>query len=70
MTERRLKLFRRVAQLALRNIDELTAEQRADVYEGVAHILSGAESEAAKLAAFSLRESEQHQLKFRELLKS
>lgn len=65
-----IELMRRrmVAQRALREVELLSAAERAELYEAVALILPEAEAEEARLTAFTIRESEQQQLKFRALL--
>lgn len=69
MNDHKNELLRLVAKRATRGIDQLPPNERADVYEGVSLILTGDEAAAAKLAAFSIRESERHQLQFQEILR-
>lgn len=57
-----------VAARALRGAEELPVEERADLYAALALVLPEVEAGEARLTAFTLRESELQQLKFRDLL--
>lgn len=65
-----LNIRRFIAEAAVSRADQLSIGQRADLFDAVAEILDGEESEQARVAAWSLRESERHQLTLGNLLRS
>jgi hypothetical protein len=57
------KAIRRfIALAAIDRREELHGLDRADLYDAAASLLDGAEAEAARLAAFAIREAEKSQL--------
>lgn len=53
-----------IAARALRDVETLPANERADLFEGVSLIVEGDEADQARLVAFSIREAERCQLTF------
>jgi len=65
------KMKRFIAEAALARANELPALQRADLFETIAKtLLSGAAATEANLAAFTIRETERHQLTLAQILGS
>ena len=67
------ELMLTVIQRALAGADQLPADQRADLYEGIAQLCEGHLADIAITAgktATSLREAEQQQLTFAALLRA
>ena len=59
-----------VGDLAAEQLDHFEPRERARLYEALSLVYTGEKSETCALAALAIRTAEQHQLKFRELLKS
>jgi hypothetical protein len=66
----RTELIHFVANQAMLNFQQLSFDERIKLLTGLQLILDPAGAEQAEHLAFMLEKAEQHQLKFRELLKS
>jgi hypothetical protein len=59
-----------IAECAIAHSNELPSSQRADLFDALSNILTGEAAKEAELAAFTIRESELHQLSLGQILRA
>ena len=58
------ELMKLVAQEAIKGVDELSTERRAQLYRGLAQIMQGPEAKKAEFTAYTLEQALEAQMQF------